>query len=558
MNRHLFKKVEELKVFGYLVDIQPDLFSYFVNLKLIDLQLDNFKAFFQHGNKWMANLNNEIQVNMSNHKQVQRYFNKKFKLRFLYKQNKSLINEIYDYPDEDFCLFKHFPHSHMVVPIILPGIKIKCSCTLLWLIQYYNIYFNLNNKGEYNSGINYFYAYYDFYLADEGHIINYCHNELFNRSIADCQFEKRLSLCNGSDFNQDSTSIRFDNDTDFLYLIKWLQLVMVIILQPILSFVGIINNLITIIVIQNKHNKKHFEDKMYSHIVINCAFNIIFCFIMIFELVNQCLFYTSHVYCSAIYSTEASQYFKIVFIYFLGNLFKLCKNFSFLGFTFSRYILSLNKKKGFYKFFNGMNLKIYICILVILSTLLSVYKLFEYSVETEMDLTDEFPRDKYTEKSCEKEDFFCTFFSVMNMLNIFINDILLYFINLIIDIILVKDYSAYLINRQKLLGSSSASSNHKENEDSKIKENKVARMVVISNTFYLLTCLPEFVLSLIIIFFSKEISHYTNFNFKSSLIIDESKVFCLLSIVFNFYILIIFNRNFKKSFICLFKNLFKK
>lgn len=557
LNKNVFEKLEELKIYGYLEDIQSDLFYSFNDIESIDLQLDNFKAFFHKGNKWMVGLNSGIKVNLSNQQQIQRFFRNKLTIRFFYKQNKSFINEIYEYPDKDFCLFKHFPHDRMVVPLILPGKKIQCSCTLIWLIQYYKAYFNFMASSDYDATINYNYASSDFYLDDTQHVLKYCHNEDLKSSIKACEFEKRLKLCNNISFNYESSSFQFDNDTDFLFLIKWLQLIMVIIIQPLLCFIGIINNLITIVVIKNRNNKKDFKDKMYKHIVINSAFNIIFCLIMIFGLVNQCLFYTSNMFCSKIYETKSSQYFKIIAVYFCGNVFKLAKNFSFLAFTFSRYILSLNKKKGFYRLFNNMNLKLYMVVLIFISTVLSLHKLFEYSVETSMDLTSEFPIDKYSVKQCEKEpDAYCDLFNVLKMINIFINDIALYLINFVIDIILVKDYSAYLSNKQKLLGS--MSTHHKDTEDSKIKENRVARMVVISNTFYLLTSLPEFILSIVINFFSREISHFSNFNFKSSLIIEESEVFCLLSIVFNFYILIIFNRNFKQSFNFIINRLFKK
>jgi hypothetical protein len=120
----------------------------------------------------------------------------------------------------------------------------------------------------------------------------------------------------------------------------------------------------------------------------------------------------------------------------------------------------------------------------------------------------------------------------------------------------VKDYNAYLIKKQKLLSSSiSTVEDHIENiynnhnEEAKTKENKVTRMVVISNTLYLMTSLPEFLSSLFLNIFSKQLSHFYAYNFSTSLITYESGVFCLLSIVFNFYILVFFNQNFNKSFL---------
>ena len=561
MNKNLFSPLISLRVYGYLNDIEEGLFSDFADLENVDLQLDNFKSFFHKGNAWMAGLNSKIKVNLSNHNEVYKFFSSRMKVRFLYKHNKSVITQVYTYPDEDFCLFEHFPHDHLVVPIILPGKKIECSCTLLWLIQYYSFYFYMDNKNEYDANLNYFYANYDSDLVDKFHKINYCHTENFEGSISKCNFRQRLNICNKKSFVMETKkdSLYLDNDTDLLYLIKWLQFIILIIIQPVLSVLGIINSLISIYVINRKETKKYFTDKMYKHIAINCVFNVFFCSIMLLSLVNQCLFYNSAVFCSRINQYESTQYFTIVVIFYFGNSVKLCKNISFLAFTFSRYILSINKKKGVYDKFNKMNLRLYVLIILILSSLISLYKVFEYSVTPAFNLVLGTPFDKYSETECKiNSNNYCYLFLAMKLINYFINDFLLYVINFLIDIKLVLDYNAYLIKKQKLLVSSTAihhieNCHNNHNEEAKTKENKVTRMVVISNTLYLLTSLPEFICSLILNVFSSSLSHFSGYNFSTSLITNESEVFCLVSIVFNFYILVFFNQNFKKSFLLVIK-----
>lgn len=57
----------------------------------------------------------------------------------------------YEYSDEDFCLFKNFPHYRFVVAIFYYRKKrIKCSCLTCWLTKHYNLYQNelkeLNNS----------------------------------------------------------------------------------------------------------------------------------------------------------------------------------------------------------------------------------------------------------------------------------------------------------------------------------------------------------------------------------------------------------------------------
>ena len=77
---------------------------------------------------------------------------------------------------------------------------------------------------------------------------------------------------------------------------------------------------------------------------------------------------------------------------------------------------------------------------------------------------------------------------------------------------------------------------------------KTARMVMTSNIFFLLSYMPEIIVSFMVIVYSNNIYKFTNFNFSSTLIVEEFESVELLSIVFNFYILIYFNTNFYSGY----------
>ena len=85
---------------------------------------------------------------------------------------------------------------------------------------------------------------------------------------------------------------------------------------------------------------------------------------------------------------------------------------------------------------------------------------------------------------------------------------------------------------------------------------KTARMVMTSNIFYLLSYMPEIIVSIMVIAYSNNISNFSNFNFSSTLIIEEFETIELLSIVFNFFILIYFNTNFYSGYQHLIKQAF--
>ena len=73
-------------------------------------------------------------------------------------------------------------------------------------------------------------------------------------------------------------------------------------------------------------------------------------------------------------------------------------------------------------------------------------------------------------------------------------------------------------------------------------------MVMISNIFYLLAHMPEVIVSVLVIVYSNNISKFPNFNFSSVLIIEEFETIELLSIIFNFFILLYFNTNFRSGY----------
>jgi hypothetical protein len=60
---------------------------------------------------------------------------------------------VYEYPREDACLFKKFPHERMVIPIIESGYEapLSCTCTIAWLELYiprYGSIFDFTNASK--------------------------------------------------------------------------------------------------------------------------------------------------------------------------------------------------------------------------------------------------------------------------------------------------------------------------------------------------------------------------------------------------------------------------
>ena len=156
VNKFVFKEMKSLEISGYIYSIQYDLFKYFDKLVEIRLSLNKLKEFHLNGNDWM----HYLCYNKKSH-QV-KGTNKPLKYNLLivfdsFYASKQLV-ERYVYPDEDFCLFSHFPHDKLVLPKIYVDEKMNCSCTILFLIQFSHLYLDLSAN---SSQIYYYYTYSD-------------------------------------------------------------------------------------------------------------------------------------------------------------------------------------------------------------------------------------------------------------------------------------------------------------------------------------------------------------------------------------------------------------
>ena len=127
LSRSVFSQIECLYLKGIISEIEHDLFKDFSRLKLVYLMPDNIKMLF-HANaglKWLDFLID--------------------KTRIIFHDKLTLFKKSYQYPDKDLCLFKEFPHERHVFPTIIEANHEKCTCTILWLIQYSKEYMDSGN-----------------------------------------------------------------------------------------------------------------------------------------------------------------------------------------------------------------------------------------------------------------------------------------------------------------------------------------------------------------------------------------------------------------------------
>lgn len=136
LDKDVFENLYQLNIEGTTMkSIEEDAFKYLNNLRRVILFLNNFATFIRStaDNPWMANLNGNIRVNLSNPAEVEANKNKQMIITF----NDRVANQNYDWPDRDIRYFVNFPHDKLVFPRVIANVDInKCTFSLSWLYLY--------------------------------------------------------------------------------------------------------------------------------------------------------------------------------------------------------------------------------------------------------------------------------------------------------------------------------------------------------------------------------------------------------------------------------------
>ena len=141
LNRLVFKQVKYLVLEGIIYSFQTDLFQHFTQLKRIVLDVVNLQSFLHTGIAWANSLNSDLNEDPTRVTKYLKIAERSILLEFI--DMSKIFSKTYDYPEEDWCLFKNFPHRQLVVPLILAEEdSFQCTCTIIWLMQYTHLFIN--------------------------------------------------------------------------------------------------------------------------------------------------------------------------------------------------------------------------------------------------------------------------------------------------------------------------------------------------------------------------------------------------------------------------------
>ena len=543
VNRNIFNNVRSFILQGYFYGIQEDLFESFKHLREIFIIADSFAVLFSQGNKWMNQINSDVNQSLDSINFLQNISIDMSRTVYLVFYDKIkddteayIFKRIYAYPNEDLCLFKDFPHQQLVFPVFETSEPIKCTCTVMWLIQHSDIYMNL---------------YAERYIGQFSNVNVYVCSQRI-----ECNFTQQFAKCAKSQAFRRVKKLGLIEETNLYFHLKLLQYLVEICIQPLLCVISILTNLLVILTLRNKTGeiKKNLANVMYDHIQVNALFNIVYAVIKLVSLINLCV-YPRTSFCSDIYKLPASQYFKIYVVYFAGNTARLCCNTSYIFFSVSRYYLSTSNSSPFFNKFQKVNLRVFYTLVLGISLSFSVFKVFQFQVNEFITTFDtDYPFDGYGVNYChakgnaDLQEFVvskakCDLFAALNVINNILNNICFMFISILIDVGLVRFTNQNLVRKRRLFVGREA---HDVNQAIKLKE-KVNKMVIANGLLYFVSHAPEFTTTIFLLAFNKQLSIYCADKFSCVELVDTAQVFNLLSMGFQILIFKHFNTNFDKS-----------
>jgi hypothetical protein len=552
-------------MFGMIGSIQPDLFKEsFQQLDNINIRVSCLANFFHLvGLEWtgyLSNLNSNIRIHF--HENDEQGFNEWLKPGFGYT-----------YPNRDLCIFSRFAFLQppqkkqdgslaLVVPLIEANLTINgCTDSVAWLTHDYQLY-------------------------DDGLAVQYkfCWNaSSYNKDILVLlsKINQCLSLSNGS-LNQ-AKNEQADNQiyTDYYQIVFIFQITIDILTFVLIPFACILGLLLNARVVWTvlKKGKEELDEEFYKYMTLNSIFNCLFCFIYAFYPINSCLRYEKGYFCSLIFNSMGAQVFKIVFVGYFGEVFKMCSNISYILITINRYMLVGKGHNFIFENISKWSIKQVIRVTIVFSLLINIGHCFQYRINYGWgEVLATYEINQLTIDIYPSIVVFNSLFQVYSIVYFVFNFVVFFLINTSAEASLVLNMRREIAEKRKKIEEEitvSAANNLSDSEvvnkvimskqkkiaeDAK-KETKAIKMVVANSLVNFFLRLPE-----ILVFFSSN-SYFLNFiifenqnelrsrnmylfNNISSTMLDISYLCYILTFTTNVVINCLFNAKLKKLFSC--------
>nr|QVK45980.1 G protein-coupled receptor [Proales similis] len=464
--------MKRIAVEGIVTEAEPSLFRH-VRAINYSLNILNLREFVQRNLKWAEGIRTEnasITIILSQTHNAQ-HSGLPSKLE--------LIN-IYDFRDEDFCLFKHYPVENEAIRFLIKNEKqMEITCTAAFLIQ--NSFKSLANDSEYWN------------LIEALKKIN------FTQLVQECNFEQFKQNCNSTLLQPIE---QFWSIFDLLFPIELVKFIFAVVLHPIACLIGVALNLLSAWVIErmNKQEKKgktqgqrkaaDRQEKLFAYFSFNALFSAGFCLVSAPELLTRCVRFNG-IYCSPFIATSWVRVYYLAGIVLVGNICKLVANMTQCSFTLYRYLINTDdgKSKWRSKFLKARPRNVAAVFLVI-AIILTVPQLFFNEGFTIKSVTSLLGFDMFLYDHHDLRYFESSLALVsIYVLNLLFNEVVSTCFNLVADLKLLS-FVRSVARNQKHLGSVES----KEKEE---VEKRLSKMIIFNGILSILFKTPEMVASLV-------------------------------------------------------------
>ena len=354
---------------------------------------------------------------------------------------------------------------------------------------------------------------------------------------------------------------------------KYSEIVFSLILNPLVSFICLILNIISIWIFSD--NK--FENKaIYKYLIGNSVFislqSIILCTNLLYVCTEENAWNSPRLAITFCYQKESnhliSRYYYVIFTRIFSNCMRTCSNISYTLFTLKRYIEITNTKNKYLNRFKSSSIKLNMLITILISLVINCYIYFEFSTKKILQNNVEFigknpiqisyysEINDYTQEMSETVRITL---QILNVTKILLSDLMFLAIGLKIDFTLFL-----FVKKKPIIGNSLSNviqsiAQVKKSKNKKKCKKRIISTIILNGINFIFFRTHSFALSFYGFFYrydASESKHYPDFHSYS---ICRSYKFCnainnlatflfIFSYIIRFIIFYKFDKNFKKGF----------
>ena len=185
-----------------------------------------------------------------------------------------------------------------------------------------------------------------------------------------------------------------------------------------------------------------FKERMYSFLRINIGFNLFLIIRSFLSMMSDCVEINS-IYCSETRTFPIIQNVKIYLVNYFGSASRICSSVTSLAFSFDRYILNKTKKGRFGDLFSKFKINFFLAILILISLLISLPKIFKYKIVNEEIVVYHNSYPELRQLFANSDD---NWISFCDLIIEVVNDFIILTLNAIVDILLLKQLPKILLS----------------------------------------------------------------------------------------------------------------